>query len=200
MAAAETDKAAEAAVGEGEMVQTITPPTKTDRKLKAAVRTDAKEVCRSRRDYALMAMGTSMGPAVRRPQEKVGPAIRSPQTGQFIELDGGNLRGASRQAPTGEGGSRRQAPTDERENYVGPVIWHPQEKVGPSVRRPQDISEACHHGAYSEVSHRCSQNISESCHVAHTVRLPSRRSQNISVACHRRSHSETCHRGAYYVH
>ena len=44
VAAAETGKTAEAEVGMGEMVQPQTPPTKTDRKLGAAVRTDGKEV------------------------------------------------------------------------------------------------------------------------------------------------------------
>ena len=169
-------------MGEGEMVQTPTPPpTKTDRKLGAAVRTDAKEVGWRRRDDVLMGMGTSVRPAVRRPQEKVGPAIRRPQTGQYIESDGGYLREAIRQAPTGEGAARRQAPKDEREISVGPAIRRPQEKVRPAVRRPQEISEACHRGAHSEVSHRRPQNISESCHAVLTVRLPSRRSQNISV-------------------
>ena len=67
VATAETKKTAEAAVGEGEMVQKPTTPTKTDRKLGAAVRTDAKELGRSRRDDGLMGMGTSVRPAVRRP-------------------------------------------------------------------------------------------------------------------------------------
>ena len=46
VAAAEMDITAEAAVGEGGMVKTSTPtpPTKTERKLGAAVRTDMKEV------------------------------------------------------------------------------------------------------------------------------------------------------------
>ena len=57
VAAAETDITAEAEVGEGTMVQTPTPPTKTDRKLGAAVRTDAKEVGRRIRDDGLMGVG-----------------------------------------------------------------------------------------------------------------------------------------------
>ena len=40
MSRAETEITAEAAVGEGAMVQTPTPPTKTDSKLGEAVRTD----------------------------------------------------------------------------------------------------------------------------------------------------------------
>ena len=49
VAAAETGKMAEAEVGVGEMVQPQTPPpTKTDRKLGAAVRTDRKKVGRRR--------------------------------------------------------------------------------------------------------------------------------------------------------
>ena len=83
MSRAETEITAEAAVGEGGMVQTPTPPpTKTDRKLGVEVRTDVTEVGRRRRDYGLMGMGTSVKPAVRLPQEKVGPSIRRPQTGQ----------------------------------------------------------------------------------------------------------------------
>ena len=45
VAAEETVRAAEAEVGVGEMVQPRTPPpTKTDRKIGAAVRTDRKEL------------------------------------------------------------------------------------------------------------------------------------------------------------
>ena len=64
VAAAETGITAEAAVGKGAMVQTPTPPTKADRKLGAAVRTDAKEVGWRRRDDGLMGMETSVGPAI----------------------------------------------------------------------------------------------------------------------------------------
>ena len=49
VAAAETVRTAEAEVGVGEMVQPRTPPTKTDRKIGAAVRTDRKEVGRRRK-------------------------------------------------------------------------------------------------------------------------------------------------------
>ena len=82
VAEAEMGKTAEAEVGVGEMVQPQTPPTKTDRKLGAAFRTDGKEVGRSRRDDGLMWMGTSVRTAVRRPQENLGPAIEHPQRGQ----------------------------------------------------------------------------------------------------------------------
>ena len=82
VAAAETEITTEAAVGEGAMVQILTPSTKMDRKLGAAVRTDVKEVGRRRRDDGLMRMGTSVRPVVRRPHEKLGPAIQSPQTGR----------------------------------------------------------------------------------------------------------------------
>ena len=101
VAAAETEITAEVAVGEGEMVQTPTPLTKTDIKFGAADRTDAKEVGRRRRDDRLRGMGkppwgqlsaptgegeashsapteeveTSVGPAIWRPQDKVGAAI-----------------------------------------------------------------------------------------------------------------------------
>ena len=76
--AGRTGTTVEAAVGEGAMVQTPTPPTKTDRKLGVEVRTDAKEVGWRKRDDGLMGMGTFVRPAVRRPHEKVGPAIRRP--------------------------------------------------------------------------------------------------------------------------
>ena len=56
-----------------------------------------------------------------------------------MDSEGGYLREASRQAPTGEGVASRQAPTDERETSVGPDIWRPQEKLRPAVRRPQYI-------------------------------------------------------------
>ena len=82
VAAADTDKTAEAEVGVGKMVQPKTPLTKTDRKLGAAIRTDEKEKGRRRQDDGLMGMGTSVWPAVRRPKEKVGPSIGHPQTGR----------------------------------------------------------------------------------------------------------------------
>ena len=66
--------------GRGGNGSTTNPPTKTDRKLGAEVRTDGKEVGQRRWDDGLMGMGTSVRPAVRRPQEKVRPAIRHPQT------------------------------------------------------------------------------------------------------------------------
>ena len=49
MATAETVRTAEAEVGVCEMVQPRTPPTKTDRKIGVAVRTDRKEVGRRRK-------------------------------------------------------------------------------------------------------------------------------------------------------
>ena len=49
VAAAEKFRTAEAEVGVGEMVQPRTPPTKRDRKIGAAVRTDRKEVGRRRK-------------------------------------------------------------------------------------------------------------------------------------------------------
>ena len=58
VAAVETEITADVAVGKGAMVQTPTPPpTKTDRKLGAADRTDAKEVGRRRRDDGLRGVG-----------------------------------------------------------------------------------------------------------------------------------------------
>ena len=68
--------------GRGGNGSTTNPPTKTDRKLGEAVRTDGKEVGWRRRDNGLMGMGPSMRTAVRRPQEKLGPAIGRPQRGQ----------------------------------------------------------------------------------------------------------------------
>ena len=49
--------------------------------LGAAVRTDGKEIGQRRWDDRLMGMGTSVRPAVRRPQKKLGPAIGRPQRG-----------------------------------------------------------------------------------------------------------------------
>ena len=57
VAGAETEITAVAAMGEGGMVQTPTPPTKTDRKLRAADRTDAKEVSHNIWDDGLRGMG-----------------------------------------------------------------------------------------------------------------------------------------------
>ena len=42
----------------------------------------------------------------------------------MIELEGGYLREASRQAPTGEGAASQRQP-QKRETYVGPAIWSP---------------------------------------------------------------------------
>ena len=78
VAAEETVKTAEAEVGVGEMVQPQTLLTKTDRNLGEAVRTEGKEVGRRRRDDGVMGMGSSVRPAVRRPQENLGPAIGRP--------------------------------------------------------------------------------------------------------------------------
>ena len=113
-----------------------------------------------------MGMGSSVRPAVRHPQEKQGTAIGRPQRGKYlglgtsvrpangahrrnwgqpsgahrgmIESEGGYLREASRQAPTGEGAAsqRRQQKT---ETSMGPAIRRPQERCGQPSRRPQDI-------------------------------------------------------------
>ena len=122
--AAETGKTAVTEVGVGEMFQPQPPPpTKTDRNLGAAVRTEGKEVGQPRRDDGVTGMGSSVQPDVRRPQEKLGPAIRRTQRGKYIESQGGYLREASRQAPTGEGAASHQAPTDKMKTSVGPAIW-----------------------------------------------------------------------------
>ena len=101
VAAAETGRTAEAEMGVGEMVQPQTPPTKTDRNIGEAVRTEGKEVGRRRRHDGVMGMGSSVRPAVRSPQEKLGPAIRRPHRGQYIESEGVYLCEKSRQEPTG---------------------------------------------------------------------------------------------------
>ena len=67
---AETEITEEAAVREGAMIQTPTPPTKTDRKLGAADRTDAKEVGRCRRNDGLGGWGNIREVSHQRPQEK----------------------------------------------------------------------------------------------------------------------------------
>ena len=68
---AETEITEEAVVREGEMVQTPTPPTKTDRKLGAADRTAAKEVGRRILNDGLGGWGNICEFSHRRPQEKV---------------------------------------------------------------------------------------------------------------------------------
>ena len=75
VAEAETEITAEAAVYEGEMVQTPTPPTKKDRKIGAAERTVAKEVGRSRGNDGLGGWGKIHEVSHWRPQEKVGSSI-----------------------------------------------------------------------------------------------------------------------------
>ena len=72
---AETEITAEAAVREWEMVQTPTPPTKTDRKLRAADRTVVKEVGRRRRNYGLGGWRDIREVSHRSPHEKVGSDI-----------------------------------------------------------------------------------------------------------------------------
>ena len=89
---AETEIMEEAAVREGEMVQTPTPPTKTDRKLGATDRTDAKEVGQRRQNDELGGWGNICEVSHRRPQEKVGPAIRAHRTR-------GNIREVSHRRP-----------------------------------------------------------------------------------------------------
>ena len=198
--AAETDKTAEAAVGEGAMVQTPPPPTKTDIKLGAAVRMDAKEVGRSRRDGGLMGMG--------------------PPCGQ--------PSGAHRRRWDQPFGAHRRDNRLSRmgDTSVKPDVRRPQEKVRLAVRRPQTKGKPLWGQPFGAHRRRCIQlsgahrtlvrpaiaeltvraaigahkNISESYHAALTVRRTSRRSQNIGVACHRGAHSEACHRGTHYVH
>ena len=70
VAEAETEITVEAGVREGAMVQTPTPPTKTDRKIGAADRTVAKEVGRRRRNDVLGGWGNIREVSHRRPQEK----------------------------------------------------------------------------------------------------------------------------------
>ena len=66
----ETEITEEAAVREGEMVQTPTPTTKTDRKIGAADRMDAREVGRCRKNDGLGGWGNIHEISHRRPQEK----------------------------------------------------------------------------------------------------------------------------------
>ena len=66
-----------------------------------------------------MGIGTSVRRAVRRQQEKLGPAIGRLQRTQYIESEGGYLREAIRQAPTGKGAASHQAPKDEKGNLRG---------------------------------------------------------------------------------
>ena len=70
----------------------------------------------------------------------------------MIELEGGYLREARSQEPTGEGEASHQAP-QKMETSIGTTIWRPQEKVRPFIVAPTGHSEACHRGAHSVVSH-----------------------------------------------
>ena len=112
VAEAETEIMAEAAVGEGETVQTPPPPpTKIDRKLGAADRTDAKEVGRRRQDDGLGGWGNIRGASHRRSQEKVGPAISAHRRR-------GNICGASHRLP---------------QEKVGPAIGSHRTLVRPAI-------------------------------------------------------------------
>ena len=71
MVEAETEITAETTVREGAMVQTPTPPTKTDRKLGAADRKVAKEVGWRRRNDGLGGWGNINQVSHRRHQEKM---------------------------------------------------------------------------------------------------------------------------------
>ena len=71
----ETEITAEAAVREWAMVQTPTPPTNTDRKLRETDRTVVKEVGRRRRNDGLGGWGNIPEVSHRCPQEKVGSEI-----------------------------------------------------------------------------------------------------------------------------
>ena len=110
MAAAETDITAEAEVGEGAMVQTPTPPTKTYIRLGPAVRTDAKEVGRRIRDDGLMGMGTSVGAVIGAHRRRWGQPFGAHRREDILSRMG--------------------------ETSMGPAVRRPQEKVGPAVRRP----------------------------------------------------------------
>ena len=59
----------------------------------------------------------------------------------MIESEGGYLREASRQAPTGEGVASHHAPT-EKGTLRGAAIRRPQEKVRPAIALPTGHSEA----------------------------------------------------------
>ena len=72
----------------------------------------------------------------------------------MIELEGGYLCEASRQAPTGEGAAIHQAPTDENGNLRGASHLEPTGEGAASRQAPTRHSEACHRGANSVVSHR----------------------------------------------
>ena len=107
----ETDITAEAAVGEGAMVQTPTPPTKTDRKLGEAIRTNAKELVWRRWDVGLMGMGTSVGPAIGAHRRRWGQPFGAHRRDDILSRMG--------------------------ETSVWTGVRRPQEKVTTAVRRPQ---------------------------------------------------------------
>ena len=143
-------------------------------------------------------MGTSVRPANgahRRIWGQPSGAYRG-----MIQSEGGYLREASRQTPTGEGAASRQAPIYERETSVGPAIWRPHEKVRPAVRHPQDIVRPAIAALTVRSAIGAHKKFSESFHAALTMRRPSRRSQNISVACYCGANSEACHRALTIYH
>ena len=99
-------------MGEGAMVQTPTPPSKTDKKLWEANRTDTKEVGRRIWDDRLRGWGNLPGG---RPSATTGEGV------------------ASHLAPTEEGETSVGAAICHPQDKVGPDIWRPQEKVGPAI-------------------------------------------------------------------
>ena len=113
VSAAETEMMVGAAVSEGAMVQTPTPPTKMDRKLGVADRTDTKEVSWCRQDDGLnwdreTSVGLAIGAHMRRWVQPFGAHRRDDR-----------LRGM---------GKPPWASYWRPKEKVGPDIWHPQEK------------------------------------------------------------------------
>ena len=71
----------------------------------------------------------------------------------MIELEGGYLREARRQEPSGEGAASHQAPTDKKGNLRGASHLAPTGEGAASRQAPTGHSEACHCGAIG--AHKC---------------------------------------------
>ena len=118
--------------GREAMVQTPTPPTKTDRKLGAAERTDVKEVGRRRRDDWLRGMGEPPWGQTSAPTGEGGASHLAPT--EEGETSVGPAIGTHRRRWGQPFGAHRR-----RVNIRGARNSAPTVEVGASHRRPQAI-------------------------------------------------------------
>ena len=133
MSRAETEITAEAAVGEGAMVKTPTPPHQDGHKLGAAERTNTKEVGRRRRDDGLRGMGKPPWGQPLAPTGEGGASHSAPTEEGEKSVGMGKPPWGQPSPPTGEAGASHLAPTEEGEISLGTAIRRPQEKLGPAI-------------------------------------------------------------------